>query len=199
MGQVIDKLKELLDSKVILADGSNVAHAQLREDDPSAKLKKLTLTDLDKNILCLIPDQGRKVTSKNRKPVAVCMSPLFSVTGIHDHNRACDGLLLRENENGKCDLVYIELKSDSPSGYEGQFKSTYCFVRYLYELLEQLCDVKMQIGTERFVVFHTDKNDGKKSVKKRGTRSQARTSNQPDNPDKHIVHDDTKISIFNIF
>jgi hypothetical protein len=199
MGQVIDKLKELLDSKVILADGSSVAHAQLREDDPSAKLKKLTLTDLDKNILCLIPDQGRKVKNSDNQIVTVCMSPLFSLTGTHGHNRACDGLVLREHENGLCDLVYIELKSDSPSGYEGQFKSTYCFVRYLYELLEQLCDVKMQIGKERFVVFHTDKNDGKNSIKKRGTRSQARTSNQPDNPDKHIVHNDMEIPIFNIF
>ena len=36
-------------------------------------------------------------------------------------------------------ICYVELKSDSPSGYESQFISTKCFMDYVISLSERLC------------------------------------------------------------
>ncbi|EIJ42718.1 hypothetical protein BegalDRAFT_1844 [Beggiatoa alba B18LD] len=55
MGVVIDALEKLFNSQVIIANGAQHAHVQLREDDSSAKLKKLTLKELEPNMLCLAP------------------------------------------------------------------------------------------------------------------------------------------------
>ncbi|EIJ42717.1 hypothetical protein BegalDRAFT_1843 [Beggiatoa alba B18LD] len=109
--------------------------------------------------------------------------------------------MLREQDDGICDFIYIELKSDFPSGYEGQFKSTACFVRYICEVVNELYQVKMQIGQERFVVFHTDKSNEIPSIRKRGTRAgkESKNKNQPNNPDKHLVKDDMTVPIFQIF
>lgn len=198
MRQIINTLKEILKENIIIADGNQHSHAILKEEDESAKLKKLTLKDLTQNMLVITPDKGRKVIDKKNKTIATCMSPLFKATDKFEINRACDGLLLKENDNGHCDIVYIELKSDKPSGYEGQFKNTRCFMRYLKELLKDICQQEMQIASERFVVFHTDKENAHLTLQKRGTRPSPKKANQPDNPDKHPVRDNSEIAIFQI-
>ncbi len=198
MGEIINTLKEILKETIIIADGNQHSHAILKEEDKEAKLKKLTLKDLKQNMLVITPDKGRKVSDKEDKTIATCMSPLFKATSKFETNRACDGLLLKENEGGHCDIVYIELKSDVPSGYEGQFKSTRCFMRYLKELLKDICQQEMHVTSERFVIFHTDKENSRSTLQKRGTRLSPKKPNQPDNPDKHIVRDNSEIAVFQI-
>jgi hypothetical protein len=181
---VIQAIKQIIKADAILADGTQHTHAIIEEKN-EAKLKKLTLSELQTSHLVIGLDDARKLSCDSR---IACMSPIFSTTSTYDHNRACDALLIDEKENGKCKVTYIELKSDSPSGFEGQFKSASCFMVYIKEILDKLCCVKMEIIKENFVVFHTDSNNGRLSLHKTTTRK-----HEPKNPRKIIVKNgDTK-------
>lgn len=138
----LDTLKAIL--SCIQADGSQVSDVFL-EEKQEAKLKKLKISDFSPGMLLLATDEGRK-----RDKFPACMSPLFADDGTYDQNRACDAVLLRKTDNGY-QACYIELKSDAPSGYEGQFKSTRCFIRYVSELSESLCGHPIKLVSERFV------------------------------------------------
>ena len=164
----------------VQADGSQVSDVIL-EEKQEAKLKKLQISELAPGMLLLATDEGRK-----RDKAPACMSPLFATDGMYEQNRACDAVLLRKTGDGY-DACYIELKSDAPSGYEGQFKSTRCFIRYLSHLSEHLCGYPMAIGRERFVVFHTDSKDGSRRGIKKKTKFAPRNANTPTSPDMFCV------------
>lgn len=204
---VLRALKQIIKSDAILCDGQQHCHAILEEKN-EAKLKKLTLSDIKANHLVIGLDDARKysledVTKGDLKKALsniVCMSPIFSTTSAYDINRACDALLLEEREEGKCKVTYIELKSDSPSGYESQFLSSSCFVSYLKEILIKLCGINVEIITEKFLIFHTDQNNGKLSLRKTPTTKKNIPANahSPKNPKKIIVRNDDTKSIMEI-
>ncbi len=164
----------------IRADGAKVSDAILEERN-EAKLKKLTISALTPGMLLLATDEGRK-----RDKAPACMSPLFKGDGVYDQNRACDAVLLRKASDG-LHVYYIELKSDSPSGYKGQFASTQCFMRYLADLSDKLCGCPINISRERYVVFHTDSSDGRRRGKKERTRFKPQSANTPSAPDMFCV------------
>jgi hypothetical protein len=174
----LDALKAIL--SCIHADGEHVSDALL-EERQEAKLKKLKISELAPGMLLLATDEGRK---RERSPA--CMSPLFANDGKYDQNRACDAVLLRK-VNDTYQVCYIELKSDSPSGFEGQFKSTQCFIRYVSELSESLCGHSIQVIRERFVVFHTDSKNASRRGLKRKTRFTPSSANSPMTPDLFCV------------
>jgi hypothetical protein len=174
----LDAIKAIL--SCVQADGNHVTDVIL-EEKQEAKLKKLIISDLVPGMLLLATDEGRK-----REKASACMSPLFSTDGKLDQNRACDAVLLRKTQNGY-EACYIELKSDAPSGYEGQFKSTQCFLRYLSELTLKLCGHELNIDRERFVVFHTDSKNGSRRGMKQKTRFTPRSANSATSPDKFCV------------
>lgn len=186
----LDALRAILGC--VQADGVRVSDALLQETQ-EAKLRKLQIAGLMPGMLLLATDEGRK-----RDKAPACMSPLFANDGKYDQNRACDAVLLRKADDGY-HACYIELKSDSPSGYAGQFKSTQCFVRYLSELSEKLCDHSINLARERFVVFHTDTKDGKKSGKKTKTRFSPRSANTPVSPDMFCVRNGDTVRITEFF
>jgi len=164
----------------VKANGSQVSDVWLEEKD-EAKLKKLRISALEPGMLLLATDECRK-----REKAAACMSPLFSTDGKYDQNRACDAVLLRKTNNNY-QICYIELKSDAPSGYEGQFKSTRCFMRYLAELTLQLCGYKILVDRERFVIFHTDSHNASRRGLKKKTRFTPNSKNTPGSPDMFCV------------
>lgn len=166
----------------ILADGARVSDAILEERN-EAKLKKLTISELAPGMLLLATDEGRK-----RDKAPPCMSPLFKDDGVFAQNRACDAVLVRKADDG-LQVYYIELKSDSPSGYEGQFASTQCFMRYVEVLAEKLCGCPLRISRERYVVFHTDSSDGRRRGRKERTRFKPQSANTPSVPDMFCVRD----------
>lgn len=166
----------------IQADGAQVSDVLLEERN-EAKLKKLTISALSPGMLLLATDEGRK-----RDKAPACMSPLFKDDGVYDQNRACDAVLLRKTSDG-LQICYIELKSDSPSGYEGQFASTRCFMRYLAALSDTLCACPVHISRERYVVFHTDSADGRRRGRKERTRFKPQSANTPSAPDMFCVRD----------
>ena len=139
---VIDALKNIIKDKAILADGRMHSHAIIIEKDPSAKLTKLTISDLETGHLVIGLDAGRIITN-DKKEIAL-MSPIFKITDDCSHNRACDALLIRESGSG-CEIAYIDLKSDSPTGYSGQFISSKCFVNYLESLMKSFCNSDVKI------------------------------------------------------
>lgn len=186
----LDAVRALL--SCIHADGSQVSDVLL-EEKQEAKLKKLKLSGLIPGVLILATDEGRK-----KGKVSGCMSPLFASDGVFPQNRACDAVLLRKTTAGY-DVCFIELKSDYPSGYEGQFRSTRCFMRYLAELSKELCGPAIDLTRERFIVFHTDsQNVGRRGVKK-ATRFSPHEANTPSKPDMFCVCNGDSVRVTEFF
>lgn len=169
----------------------------LKEKDPIAKLKKLHLSELDNNMLVLAIDEHRKIKNRQGKVLKVCMSPLFSEQD-YGHNKACDAVILRKAENG-LEICYIDLKSDDPRGFEKQFKSTQCFMHYLFDLSKSLCNVEIQIIKERFVIFHTDSNDAVGMKPKPKMRLSFQSGITPDSPKKRAVRNGDTVRCTEIF
>jgi len=186
----LDALRALLGC--VQADGAHVSDVILEERN-EAKLKKLTISELSPGMLLLATDEGRK-----RDKAPACMSPLFKDDGAYDQNRACDAVLLRKTSDG-LQVCYIELKSDSPSGYEGQFASTHCFMRYVAALSEKLCGCPISISRERYVVFHTDSSDAGRRGRKLRTRFKPNSANTPTAPDMFCVRDGDTVRFSEFF
>lgn len=187
----LEAIKALL--SCVGADGAQVSAVWLEEKDPSAKLKKLKLTELEPGMLVLLIDEGRKVSTP------ICMSPLFNLNGVYDQNRACDAVIVRKSHASGVELFYIDLKSDTASGYEGQFKSTACFMRYICDLCKELCDYSIEVVRERYIVFHTDSSGKAPKGRKMKTRFKSSSANAPCTPDKFIVMDKDTIRCTEIF
>lgn len=186
----LDAIKAIL--SCVQADGAQVSDVLL-EEKQEAKLKKLQISELAPGMLLLATDEGRK-----RDRASACMSPLFANDGVFEQNRACDAVLLRKILGGY-EVCYIELKSDAPSGYEGQFKSTQCFIRYLSELTEKLCGLAMHVNRERFVVFHTDSSNGSRRGLKQKTRFTPRSANTASSPDMFCVRNGARVRYSEFF
>lgn len=157
--------------------GDQHTDVHIKEHDTSAKLKSITLKAANGDWFSFDPDSGR-----GRSAV---MSPLLSTAVGHSHNRACDCVVLvRSGE--KLTAIYIDLKSSSPSGYAGQFKSTRQFVRYVLGLLSEFHNCSLVISEERFVVLHTGRPA---SINKTTTVPKAKnlSQTQPDRPYKREV------------
>jgi hypothetical protein len=186
----LDAIKTLI--SCLQADGAQVSHVILEEKDAKAKLKKLIISGLDSNIIVLATDEGRK-----RYQIA-CMSPLLADDGQYDQNRACDAVFIRKSDEGY-QVCYVELKSDSPSGYEGQFKSTQCFMGYVCALSDSLCQQPIKIARERYVVFHTDSSNANRHGKKTKTRFSPNDANAPSSPTMFCVRNGDEVRFTEFF
>ncbi|MDO8895759.1 hypothetical protein [Nitrosomonas sp.] len=160
--------------------GDKHTGAKIKENDPAAKLKTVNISAPNGDWFVFYPDKGR-----GKPPI---MSPLLAVGGNHQHHRACDAVIVVLKE-AKLKLIFIELKSASPSCYTGQFQSTRQFTRYLLGLLNEFQGISFKIE-ERFILFHTPKMQkillDKTPTYWRNTKS---FSTDPKNPQKEVVQD----------
>lgn len=190
----VDILCKLL--SCINADGRQVSHVMIEEKDKLAKLKKLCISDLCSGMLLLATDEGRK---RKMMPNVACMSPLFSDReDSYGQNCACDAVLLKVTSN-EIHLCYLDLKSDNPTGYENQFKSTRAFMRYVICLIKEFCNIELNITKENFVVFHTDSRNVGKFGKKPKTRFNPTEGKEPNNPIKFCVRNGDEVRYTQFF
>ncbi len=199
---LLDAMQELLSCKA--DDGRTHAHAILEESDPSSKLRKVTLSNLKPGMLVLHIDNGRKVfagQSGKKKLATVCMSPLFSMISGKDHNCSCDAVLIRipDENDPACEIFYIELKSDRPYGYSGQFRSAKCFFRYMQIVLKEFWGIDMRIAKERYIVLHTDTENARTSLGKQRPQFSSQSANRPEKPEMHIVKDGMTVRCTELF
>lgn len=142
----IDKLRESL--SCVTYRGDQHAHILIEETDVSAKLRKVTLTTPNGDWISINPDKGRGKLAK--------MSPLLAVSdnsnAKHGHHCACDNVIFLVR-NDKLTVIYIDLKSNNPTGYANQFKSTRQFVHYAIALIEEFHALKLMITDERYIVL----------------------------------------------
>ena len=129
-------------------NGGQHSHVLIEEHDTLAKLRKVTLSAPNGDWFSFAPDRGRGR--------AAVMSPLLAVGAAHDHHRACDSVVIL-NRGRELTVLYIDLKSGSPTGYSGQFKSTRQFVRYALGLLEEFHAIRLILAEERYVVLYGGK------------------------------------------
>lgn len=165
-------------------NGAQHIHVLIEENDAMAKLKKVTLLASNGDWFSFNPDQGRGKAAK--------MSPLFTVGPGHDHHRACDSVTIINNE-GRLRILYIDLKSNNPVGYSGQFKSTRQFVRYAVGLLEDFHGVKFVLAEERFVVLHGGGKPPLLNKTPTVPKMERIRTTQPDKPYKRQVPNNAKL------
>jgi hypothetical protein len=164
-------------------NGAQHSHILIEEHDVLAKLRRVTLLASTGDWFSLDPDKGRGKSA--------LMSPLLASGARHDHHRACDCVAVI-NRGGKLSIVYIDLKSENPKGFSGQFKSTRQFVRYLMGLAEEFHGCTLKLVDERFVVLY----GGKPSLINKTTTVPKREklgATQPDRPYKREVSNATTI------
>lgn len=125
--------------------GDQHTHVLIEEHDRLAKLKKVTLNAPNGDWFSFNPDTGR-----GQKAL---MSPLLATGNAHDHHRACDCVVLIRRDQ-RLTALYIDLKSNNPSGYSGQFRSTRQFVRYALGLLSEFHGQQLEVTEERYVVLY---------------------------------------------
>lgn len=157
--------------------GDQHAHVLIQEHDALARLKKVTLNAPHGDWFSFDPDKGRGKSA--------LMSPLLATGSAHDHHRACDCVVMILRD-GKLTVLYIELKSGSPGGYSGQFRSTRQFVRYALGLLKEFHGHALPLAEERYVVLH----GGKRALINKTTtvpRTGKIGTTQPDKPYKREV------------
>lgn len=121
------------------------SHIQIKEVDPGARLKTVTLLAAQGDWFAFAPDKGRGKAGQ--------MSPLLASGKAYDHHRACDAVVIARKDN-RLFVVYIDLKSGNPTGYAGQFKSTHRFVRYALGLLDEFKGIRFGEPTERYIILY---------------------------------------------
>lgn len=140
---LIDQFREIF--SCVSYRGDQHTNILIQESDKLATLKKVTLTASNGNWIAITPDKGRGKKAE--------MSPLLATGAAHKHHCACDCVVFTLNQN-VLTVIYIDLKSGKPNGYENQFKSTRQFVRYVIGLLEEFSEQKIKVDNERYVIFY---------------------------------------------
>lgn len=179
MNPALQSLKNTLAH--VTYSGNQHTGIKIKETDPTAQLKTVNILAPNGDWFVFDPDKGRGRTA--------LMSPLLAAGSNHQHHRACDAVIIVLKES-VLRLIFIDLKSASPSGYSGQFQSTRQFARYLLGLLNEFYGLSFQSVEERFVLFHTAKGR-KVLLNKKPTvfACKNKPSCDPKAPQKELVDD----------
>jgi hypothetical protein len=180
----VNKLKDILEPAAYSEPSDPHSCCYIKENTPGAKLTRVEIRGLGVNSLVIYPEKGQG-TDKRYSPL------LRKAPGSH-HNKACDAIILC-TKNGKHYLVFCELKSGRPSGFNEQFKATSCFTAYLRCLLHDLYDCSSPERKTRHIVFNLRKH-ACQTLDKKPVSYNRITS--PEN-EVHFVHvsNDAKIDI----
>lgn len=177
-------LRDTLALACVPYSGDKHTGAIIKETDPSAQLKTVNIQAPNGDWFVFTPDKGRGKSAK--------MSPLLAIGGGHQHHRACDAVVA-VLKGAVLRLIFIDLKSSAPGGYNAQFQSTRQFARYLLGLLEEFYGISFQVE-ERFVLLHTAKAKKILLNKKPSLLiCKNKPSENPKKPQKELVNDGVKI------
>ncbi len=183
MTPALQTLKDML--ACITYSGDQHTSAKIKESDPCAQLKTVNILASNGDWFVFAPDKGRGR--------AALMSPLLAVGAGHQHHRACDAVIV-VLKNAVLKLIFVDLKSSSPSGYSGQFQSTRQFTRYLLGLLAEFYNHSFASIEEQFLLLHTAKTKKVLLNKKPTLLACAnKPSRDPKKPQKELVEDGVSI------
>lgn len=157
-------------------DGAQHADVLIKECDKLATLTKVTLKIGSGDWFAFSPDQGRGKEA--------LMSPLLARGKMFNHHRACDCVIVMCQDNCLT-VVYVDLKSGNPVGYEGQFKSTRQFMRYVLELHNEFQQVGLKLSREEYIILYG--GEVQPSIRKKGTARRLERHSCPSNAYKKLV------------
>jgi hypothetical protein len=177
------KLRESL-SCVTFDGGSQDSCIVIKELDSKASLKKVTL------VLPTNHTDWLSFDPDNKRGKSKVMSPLLSTKPSNPgHHCACDCVVVL-NQGTQLTVIYIDLKSGHPTGYEKQFQSTRQFMRYALGLLEEFHQIKLCIKNERYVILFGGK---KVSINKQKTTATKPSKSKPDAAHKLEIRNDATL------
>jgi hypothetical protein len=167
MNKNLEKLKNVL-SKISYS-GDQSDHILIKEDDPLATLKTVTL-NIDSKLqdwFSFSPDKILNGNKRKKNKSLIGISPLLTVQesikyGKNEsidsqHNKTCDCVVfLLEDKELK--IIFIELKSSLKNSFAGkkannQIKSTEQFVKYFLGLASEFYEVNFETSSY-YVIFH---------------------------------------------
>jgi hypothetical protein len=136
----------LFDDSTPVTIGPNQS-VKLRELGTNATLRSLTIQNLGPNPLVIILEAGQ--TNDHR------YTPEFKKRiGCH---KACDAVMFFQYSQIDY-IVFVELKSSNPKGYQEQFQSSKLFIDYAFSILKELQNHSAVKRKRRNVVFNTAKS-----------------------------------------
>lgn len=154
---ILDLFREVLNPNTLLNITSESGYKQhtltLKESDPSAKLKKITITNTpDKSqILCY----QTQATHKNN-------NFFLNVKSDKGFNKSCDAVILYKNGD-MVEPVFCEIKSYDPKAvnYEEQLIYSELFNNYLTEIVNILGrthNIEVNLTGAKFILLHIKKS-----------------------------------------
>ena len=176
-------------------NGKSFTDIIIKEDDEKSTIKSIHIKEIEssspKDWFSFDPDRGRaggtisKILSESINQSHVVGKAIDNLY----HHKACDQIMIINND-GKLHVIYFDLKCGA-TGYNYQFKSSQCFVRYLVNICNILGNKSFEIEKERFIVFHAISSLSNKSLSFQSQIDSIKKS-KPDNPHKIYVSGKTK-------
>ena len=145
----INELENLLACPCI-----NGRTATIIESDPSAITKRVTIEGLKAGFIVMLVDSGRNLTcSKCNRTTSQVVTPLFKTGPNIKAHKLVDAIILAEKAGGKFDVIFLDLKSNSPGGFTAQFVSTECFLAYALHVLKEFHNKSLEIVRTKYVLL----------------------------------------------
>lgn len=153
----IQKLESLINHLLILLPSQKIIdYVEIKENQESAKLTQLIITDLPKDALVFTLD-AHVLNIRNQ-----FLNEESQVIGI---NKGCDAILVCEIE-GKLNVLFCELKSFdfSAKDYELQFENSFLFLEYLCKMVEVFEGEKIEFVPRYFLFCLNSPRRGRNNI-----------------------------------
>ena len=199
MGVVIEKLQEILACRCVDISMGDRAYLDEKNNENALRpgdLKKVVMSGITDHVL-LINVAGSVYARRGGLRVNRSYAPVFKdATERVGLLKSCDAVLIRETDNLKCSLVFIELKSRDVSGASTQLKSTKCFFDYCRSILSHFYEIDADFEDATCIVFHTRRGLDKKAT---GYRGPSKPSQDFGSPAKRAVTDGEEVNVNELF
>ncbi len=153
----IEKIESLINHLLVsLPSQKIIDYVEIKENQATAKLTQLTITDLPKDALVFTLD-AHHLKIRNQFLNEECQ-----VIGI---NKGCDAILICEME-GKLNVLFCELKSFdfSAKDYELQFENSFLFLEYVCKMVEVFEGEKIEFIPRYFLFCLNSPRRGRNNI-----------------------------------
>ncbi len=113
--------------------GNGISHLILKEDDVSATLRSVVISEVNQNYLIFSPDKGAIFNRRKSKTNTAFLSPLLCRDGGSGLQKACDAILIKV-EGESIFAAIIDLKSGVGKNVKRQLENSECFLRFLVDI-----------------------------------------------------------------
>lgn len=174
---MLEELRQMINPFVVINISDADKTMLIKEDGSDSKIKKLLIKQVPDNLFAFSLDyQPRSRSNKLFKQLSCYINPACG-SGV---NKGCDFVAISQLNNGKCDVLICDLKSDrlKLKTTKKQLLNSELYVKYLMTMLTSHYEIdlsKMNI-TYRHVIISTCPR-GRKNTAYKPNQSKASETN----------------------